>query len=46
MITVLLDKLQWETFEYFLKEVNPANGLIADKTRETGRRALPRPGSH
>ena len=31
---VLLDKLQWETFEYFLKEVNPANGLIADKTRD------------
>ena len=30
----LLDRLQWETFEYFLKEVNPANGLIADKTRE------------
>ena len=30
----LLDKLQWETFEYFLKEVNPANGLIADKTRD------------
>ncbi len=31
---VLLDRLQWETFEYFLKEVNPANGLIADKTRD------------
>ena len=31
---VLLDKLQWETFEYFLKEVNPVNGLIADKTRD------------
>jgi hypothetical protein len=30
----LLDRLQWETFEYFLKEVNPANGLIADKTRD------------
>ncbi|MDQ3212739.1 MAG: hypothetical protein M3Q85_08705 [Acidobacteriota bacterium] len=30
----LLDRLQWESFEYFLKEVNPANGLIADKTRE------------
>ena len=30
----LLDTLQWETFEYFLREVNPRNGLIADKTRE------------
>ena len=30
----LLDRLQWETFEYFLKEVNPTNGLIADKTRD------------
>src|ERR1700687_71833 len=29
----LLDRLQWETFEYFLKEVNQANGLVADKTR-------------
>jgi hypothetical protein len=29
----LLDALQWETFEYFLREVNPQNGLIADKTR-------------
>ena len=29
----LLDRLQWRTFQYFLKEVNPANGLIADKTR-------------
>ena len=30
----LLDRLQCETFEYFLKEVNPLNGLIADKTRD------------
>jgi hypothetical protein len=29
----LLDRLQWETFKYFLKEANPANGLVADKTR-------------
>ncbi|MFN2431847.1 MAG: glucoamylase family protein [Gemmatimonadota bacterium] len=29
----LLDRLQWETFEYFLREVEPSNGLIADKTR-------------
>jgi len=27
-----LEHLQWETFEYFLKEINPANGLVADKT--------------
>ena len=26
--------LQRETFDYFLKEVNPANGLILDKTAE------------
>jgi hypothetical protein len=29
----LLDELQRRSFEYFLKEANPANGLIADKTR-------------
>ena len=29
----MLDDLQWETFEYFLKETNPDNGLVADKTR-------------
>src|SRR5580765_1642741 len=29
----LLDRLQRQAFDYFLKEVNPANGLIADKTR-------------
>ena len=27
------DTLQRETFEYFVKEVNPRNGLIADKTK-------------
>jgi hypothetical protein len=27
-----LDYLQRETFEYFLRETNPRNGLIADKT--------------
>lgn len=32
----LLDRLQRETFEYFLKEVNPLNGLVADKTRDGG----------
>ncbi|HEV3218030.1 MAG TPA: glucoamylase family protein [Vicinamibacterales bacterium] len=30
----LFDRLQRETFEYFLKETNPANGLVADKTRK------------
>ena len=30
----LLETLQWETFEYFLREVNPQNGLVADKTRK------------
>src|SRR5581483_3730995 len=29
----MLDHLQRETFGYFLKEANPANGLVADKTR-------------
>ena len=27
-----LQKLQRETFEYFLREANPANGLVLDKT--------------
>ena len=27
-----LDRLQRETFEYFVREANPANGLILDKT--------------
>ncbi len=27
------DRLQRETFEYFVKEANPRNGLIADKTK-------------
>ena len=30
----LLDRLEREAFEYFLMQVNPANGLIADKTRD------------
>ena len=29
-----LEPLQRETFDYFLKEVNPNNGLILDKTAE------------
>jgi hypothetical protein len=29
-----LDKLQRDTFGYFLKETNPANGLVRDSTRE------------
>src|ERR1700728_4825562 len=29
-----LDKLQCDSFEYFVHEVNPANGLILDKTTE------------
>ena len=27
-----LEKLQRETFGYFLHETNPANGLVIDKT--------------
>jgi len=27
-----LEKLQRETFRYFLHETNPANGLVIDKT--------------
>lgn len=27
-----LEKLQRETFEYFLHETNPSNGLVIDKT--------------
>lgn len=29
----MLERLQWRTFEYFLRETNSANGLVADKTR-------------
>lgn len=29
-----LDKLQRETFDYFLKETNPLNGLVIDKTAQ------------
>ena len=34
-----LDGLQRETFDYFVHEVNPLNGLIADKTQADHRRA-------
>ena len=27
-----LDRLQWTTVDYYLKEVNPVNGLVRDKT--------------
>ncbi len=30
----VLDQLQRETFGYFLNEVNPANGLVADRTQK------------
>jgi hypothetical protein len=30
----LFDRLQSESFEYFVRQVNPVNGLIADKTRD------------
>ena len=30
----MLDALQRETFDYFVHEVNPLNGLVADKTKE------------
>ena len=30
----MLDLLQRESFEYFLREYNPANGLVADKTKD------------
>jgi hypothetical protein len=30
----MLERLQRETFEYFLKETNPANGLVRDKTSD------------
>jgi hypothetical protein len=29
-----LDTLQRQSFDYFVHEVNPVNGLIADKTQE------------
>jgi hypothetical protein len=30
----MLDLLQRESFEYFLREFNPLNGLVADKTKD------------
>ena len=27
-----LEKLQYDSFKYFLHETNPANGLVVDKT--------------
>ena len=27
-----LGRLQWTTVEYYLKETNPVNGLVRDKT--------------
>lgn len=29
-----LDTLQYYTFQYFVKEVNPENGLVKDKSTE------------
>ena len=34
----MLDAAQRETFDYFIYEVNPLNGLVADRTQE---KALP-----
>ena len=31
-VDAVLEKLQRETFGYFLHETNPANGLVVDKT--------------
>ena len=31
-VDAVLEKLQRETFSYFLHETNPANGLVIDKT--------------
>src|SRR4029077_17111815 len=36
----MLDLLQRESFEYFLCEVNPANGLIADKNKPDWRASI------
>src|SRR5664279_5237108 len=31
---IVLERLQRDTFGYFLEESNPRNGLVADSTRE------------
>ena len=36
-----LVKLQRESFNYFLHETNPANGLVIDKTKQIGLPVLP-----
>jgi len=40
-----MQKLQRESFSYFLHETNPANGLVIDKTHPTGPPVLPPPDS-
>jgi len=39
-----LQKLQQETFGYFLHETNPANGLVLDKTAPNWPASIPATG--
>ena len=38
-----LEKLQRETFGYFLHETNPVNGLVIDKTEPNWPASMPPP---
>ena len=40
-IAATLDKLQRDTFDYFVHETNPANGLVVDKTEPNWPARLP-----
>lgn len=35
-VTQLLDDLTWKTFQYFIDEANPLNGLVRDRVRVDG----------
>lgn len=36
----MLDKLQIETYGYFIEEYNPANGLVRDKSDESTKASI------
>ena len=44
-VDATLEKLQHESFNYFLHETNPANGLVVDKNERIGLPVLPQPVS-
>ena len=41
-IEMELEKLQQQSFDYFLHEANPANGLVVDKTAKVDFERVPK----